>query len=81
MGTSFCFSETMEKDLGIFHSGTDFLFLFHLGKRKENIGSANKTYFNSKIVDVCKFESTLAINERLKIFSIMLSHAFYGVEM
>ena len=51
----------MEKDLGKFHSGTDFLFLFHLGKRKENIRSANKTYFNSKIVEICKFESTFAM--------------------
>ena len=51
----------MEKDLVRFHIGTDFLFLFHLGKRKENIGSANKTYFNSKIVDVCKFESSFAM--------------------
>ncbi len=35
LGTSFCFSEIMKKDLDIFHSGADLFFLFHLGKRKE----------------------------------------------
>jgi hypothetical protein len=31
LGMSFYFSEIMEKDLARFHSGADFLFLFHLG--------------------------------------------------
>ncbi len=33
---SFCFLGILETDLVIFHSGADFLFLFHLGKRKED---------------------------------------------
>jgi hypothetical protein len=47
LGTSFCFSEIKEKDLDIFQLGADFLFLFHLGKRKENVGIGKKIILNT----------------------------------
>ncbi len=54
----------MEKDLARFYSGADFLFLFHLGKRKESLEMEINLFQRVKCWDN-KFERTFARKHNL----------------
>ena len=53
----------MKKDLARFHSGADFLFLFHLGKRKENL-DVRQNLFQDWNSGIEKFEICFARKQK-----------------